>query len=300
MANIHDVAARITGHYPDGISTMKLNKLTFLAHAWSLVLLGRPLIAEPFLAWKAGPASRPLVDVAKGLLEVNAWPLGDARKLTEDELVVIESVIRQYGALTGPSLSDLIIAASPSFRADNVLGADVVVDVVIADETIVDAFSPLLLTELDRQIRAQVGSTATAPLPHVNISAELDAAQLETLAATARAGVTSTTDIGELLAQLADVVEAHAATVREAEGEARLIVDIGGDADTIQDGVEGPFEYWEHDHTGLVHVLWAARNAGLTLKDNADEVATRIRSSRWFAANSAKVLELGRSTVYSR
>jgi uncharacterized phage-associated protein len=296
MANIHDVAARLIGHYPDGISTMKLNKMVFLAHAWSLVLLGRPLVAEPFLAWKAGPASRLLVDTATGLLEVGAWPEGDSSKLTEEEMVIIESVIRQYGALTGPSLSELIIAASPAFGADNVPGVDITID----DETILAVFSPILLTELGQRIHAQVRSSDVSPLPRVNIAAELDSAQLEKLAATARAGITATTDVGELLAQLADVVDAHAATVREAEREARFIVDIGGDADTVQDGIEGPFNYWEHDHTGLVHVLWAARHAGLTLKANADEIATRIRSSRWFAANSARVLETGEPTVRPR
>lgn len=56
------------------------------------------------------------------------------------------------------------------------------------------------------------------------------------------------------------------------------------DVDTYKKGVEPPFEYWERDHTALVHVLWGAKHEGLTLKDNADEIATRILRSRWLAA----------------
>ncbi|AEJ94162.1 hypothetical protein THIBAULT_46 [Mycobacterium phage Thibault] len=55
------------------------------------------------------------------------------------------------------------------------------------------------------------------------------------------------------------------------------------DVDTLTKGVSGPFEPWEGDHTALVHVLWAARRAGLSL-DDADEVAERILCSRWAAA----------------
>lgn len=59
------------------------------------------------------------------------------------------------------------------------------------------------------------------------------------------------------------------------------------DNDTRAKGTEGPFDYWEHDHTGLVHVLWNVRRLGLTVEDNADEIATLILHSRWAAAYRA-------------
>jgi uncharacterized phage-associated protein len=37
------------------IDPLKLQKLIYLAHGWSLVLLRRPLIKEPFEAWNYGP-----------------------------------------------------------------------------------------------------------------------------------------------------------------------------------------------------------------------------------------------------
>lgn len=59
--------------------------------------------------------------------------------------------------------------------------------------------------------------------------------------------------------------------------------------DTRQQPAEA-FKPWEGDHTDLVHVLWAVDRDGLTLHDNFDEVAARIRSSRWLRAYTAAAL----------
>lgn len=59
------------------------------------------------------------------------------------------------------------------------------------------------------------------------------------------------------------------------------------DLDTQQKGTDGPFEPWEGDHTALVHVLWAAQRAGLTLAGDADEIASMILRSRALAARTA-------------
>ena len=39
----------------DSITLMKLSKLVYIAHGWSLALLGEPLIKESIEAWKFGP-----------------------------------------------------------------------------------------------------------------------------------------------------------------------------------------------------------------------------------------------------
>lgn len=57
------------------------------------------------------------------------------------------------------------------------------------------------------------------------------------------------------------------------------------DRDTETRGTAGPFDHWEHDHTSLVHVLWAARRFGFTAEENADEIASMILRSRWHAAS---------------
>ena len=70
------------------------------------------------------------------------------------------------------------------------------------------------------------------------------------------------------------------------------------DPDTLQDGTSPPFDWWESDHTALVHVLWSARNQGLNLKDNADKIAEMILRSRWMAARQYKAATEARRTRY--
>lgn len=51
-------------------------------------------------------------------------------------------------------------------------------------------------------------------------------------------------------------------------------------ADTPVTGQAQIPEVWRADHTALVHVLWEAKHAGLSL-DDADELARLIRSSEY-------------------
>lgn len=59
----------------------------------------------------------------------------------------------------------------------------------------------------------------------------------------------------------------------------------GLDLDTFERGTEPPFDPWEDDHTGLVHVLWSAQSDGLIARDaDCARLATMIMRSRWLAA----------------
>jgi hypothetical protein len=62
------------------------------------------------------------------------------------------------------------------------------------------------------------------------------------------------------------------------------------DNDTRQRGLDGPFHPYESDHTGLVHVLWAAQREGLSLdrSEDCDAIASLILRSRWHAATKAE------------
>lgn len=60
------------------------------------------------------------------------------------------------------------------------------------------------------------------------------------------------------------------------------------DTDTIQYGFEGPYKYWESDSTGMVHVLWSAKNDGLNLDDDADSISSMVMRSRWLYAQRAE------------
>lgn len=107
MARIHDVAAYMIGHFDNGISTMKLQKLCYMAQGWSLALANRPLFADDFEAWRNGPVSRALYREHRGEYSRRDWPLGDGSQLTKTERVICDAVLANYGALSGLELSEL-------------------------------------------------------------------------------------------------------------------------------------------------------------------------------------------------
>lgn len=47
------------------LTVMSLLKILFFAHAWHLVKTGKPLVGQPFEAWKYGPVSRVVYDQLK-------------------------------------------------------------------------------------------------------------------------------------------------------------------------------------------------------------------------------------------
>lgn len=107
MANIHDVAAYVTSHFRADISTMKLQKLCYISQGWSLALLDEEMFAERFEAWANGPVSYALFDKHRGDYSVGSWPAGDVSRLSERQVVVLNGVLANYGALTGLQLSEL-------------------------------------------------------------------------------------------------------------------------------------------------------------------------------------------------
>lgn len=109
MATIFDVAEYILGKFPYGISTMKLQKLAFFAQGWTLAFLDRPLFQEDFQAWTRGPVSRPLYEAHQGKFSVErgTFQQGLPHRLTLEERLCIDAVIQNYGALSGPQLSEL-------------------------------------------------------------------------------------------------------------------------------------------------------------------------------------------------
>ena len=106
MANVHDVAAYITDHFDTSISTMKLQKLCYMAQGWSLALRDQSLFSEDFEAWKNGPVCYDLFTRHRGLYSVSSWRPGDPNNLKKNERVVLDAVLRNYGALSGLQLSE--------------------------------------------------------------------------------------------------------------------------------------------------------------------------------------------------
>lgn len=107
MANVHDVAAYVLDRFDTGISTMKLQKLCYMAQGWSLALADEPLFGDQFEAWRRGPVCRTLYGVHRGAYSVAEWPRGDAANLTRRERVVVDAMLRNYGGLSGVELSEL-------------------------------------------------------------------------------------------------------------------------------------------------------------------------------------------------
>ena len=107
MANVHDVAAYVADHFDSSISTMKLQKLCYIAQGWSLALRGLPLFDDEFQAWANGPVCWTLFDSHRGRYNVDSWAKGDARKLDRKERIILDAVLNNYEALTGRQLSAL-------------------------------------------------------------------------------------------------------------------------------------------------------------------------------------------------
>lgn len=124
MATVHDVARFVVDRFESDISTMKLQKLCFFAQGWNLALLERPLFKEDFQAWKNGPVCFELFDEHRGMYSVSSWPKGDADSLKKRERIVLEAMLRNYGALSGRQLSELThVAGSPWDLARRRVGA---------------------------------------------------------------------------------------------------------------------------------------------------------------------------------
>lgn len=95
------------------LTNMQLIKLAYIAHGWSLALLGRPLIAESPEAWQHGPVYpsvyRKFRDAGWGPVErlaVNDFTgTPYEAELDHDEQAVIDKVVDGYGNIHAFSLS---------------------------------------------------------------------------------------------------------------------------------------------------------------------------------------------------
>src|SRR5438876_10541572 len=90
------------------LTNMQLQQLVYIAHGWSLALLGKPLIKYLIEAWQWGPVSPSLYH---NLCKYRAGeidqpiPTFSTTKLSPAEESLIESVWSSYEPLSGPRLS---------------------------------------------------------------------------------------------------------------------------------------------------------------------------------------------------
>jgi len=90
-------------------SPMKIIKLVYIAHGWTLGINGVPLIKEPVEAWRYGPVIRELYTSVKQFrnnpIELNSLPDIDQVEFNDDEKDVMDEVLSEYGGITAMQLS---------------------------------------------------------------------------------------------------------------------------------------------------------------------------------------------------
>lgn len=99
----------------DPISNLKLQKLAYYAQGFSLVLLGRPLFAEPVEAWMHGPVVPDLYhkykEYGNQVLPVSGQL--DFERFSEDERELLDEVFRVYGQFSAWKLRNMSHEETP-------------------------------------------------------------------------------------------------------------------------------------------------------------------------------------------
>lgn len=93
----------------DHLSSPKLQKLTYYAQGFALVLLERPLFAEPVEAWMHGPAVPALHHKYKAYSHQVLPVPGQINfdRFSEDERELLDEVFCVYGQFSGWRLRDM-------------------------------------------------------------------------------------------------------------------------------------------------------------------------------------------------
>lgn len=102
------------------VSTMKLQKLVYYSHAYSLVRRGVGLFPNRIEAWANGPVVRDLFHAHKRQYVVSIDSIrhdGPILQLSESDRDVIDYVIERLGNMTGAALSDMTHSEKPWLEA---------------------------------------------------------------------------------------------------------------------------------------------------------------------------------------
>jgi len=88
------------------IDPLKLQKLVYLAHGWSLAFLKRPLIKEPFEAWRYGPVVQTLYREFQSFGAspitsfANKEPSESSYGIDSDSRAILDEVWERYKSLS--------------------------------------------------------------------------------------------------------------------------------------------------------------------------------------------------------
>jgi len=142
MARVDDVAAYIL-RQQGSMSSMKLQKLAYYSQAWHLVWDEEPLFDEEIQAWANGPVIRTLFAKHRGRFSVSEWPWGEPNALTKSERGTVDAVLKNYGKLSGRTLSALTHNERPWLEARRGLGSTDRSDTPIDLETMAEFYTAL-------------------------------------------------------------------------------------------------------------------------------------------------------------
>ncbi|MCL5044564.1 MAG: DUF4065 domain-containing protein [Deltaproteobacteria bacterium] len=121
MVSVYDVAAYIL-RKKGPMTAMKLQKLVYYCHAWSLVWDEKPLFRARIEAWASGPVVPELYRQHRGQYTVRRWPSGHPENLAANERDTIDAVLKFYGDQSSQWLSDLTHSEEPWREARRGLG----------------------------------------------------------------------------------------------------------------------------------------------------------------------------------
>lgn len=119
------------------LTHMQLQKLTYIAHGYSLAILNRPLLNEPVSAWKYGPVIPSMYDVFKHFGNKGIpsnMGLSFVPRLNSQDEEIISAVYSTYGDKDGIELSSLTHrAGTPWSEAYNGFMSTVIPNNLIQD-----------------------------------------------------------------------------------------------------------------------------------------------------------------------
>lgn len=140
--NVFDIANYILSRTGQ-ITTMKLQKLVYYCHAWSLVWDEKPLFPERIEAWANGPVVPTLYNFHRGMFEVKSLKLGDPTKIQGETKETIDKVLETLANKSTKWLIDLTHLESPWLDARNGLGTGERGNSEISNEAIFNYYSSL-------------------------------------------------------------------------------------------------------------------------------------------------------------
>ncbi len=97
------------------LTVMKLLKLVYIAHGWSLAFTEKPLVKSEIQAWKYGPVIPDLYYAIQdngrqpidNFIRLSSKEIEQARLITEEQETMIKDIWEIYGDLDGIKLSAL-------------------------------------------------------------------------------------------------------------------------------------------------------------------------------------------------